>query len=62
MIDNMEKETTAIKQEALKLCWHMRGGLTYDQALQLSQNERKIIGDIIKEHMETTKKTGLPYF
>ena len=62
MIDGMEKETQAIKQEALKLCWHMRGGLTYDQALQLSQSERKLIGEIIKEHMETTKKTGLPFF
>lgn len=62
MINGMEKETQAIKQEALKLCWHMRGGLTYDQALQLSQSERKLIGEIIKEHMETTKKTGLPYF
>lgn len=62
MIDNMEKETQAIKQEALKLCWHMRGGLTYEQALQLSQSERIIISDIIKENLETTKKTGLPYF
>ena len=62
MIDNMEKETQAIKQEALKLCWHMRGGLTYEQALQLSQSERIIISDIIKENLETTKKSGLPFF
>ena len=58
----MEKETTAIKQEALKLCWHMRGGLSYDQALQLSVAERKIIGDLIKDNLETTKKSGLPFF
>ena len=40
----------------------MRGGLTYNEAMNLGIEERKAIGDIIKEHMETTKKTGLPYF
>lgn len=58
----MEKESNDIRQEALRMAWHMRGGLTYDQALQLSTAERKIIAGMIKENMETTKKTGLPYF
>jgi hypothetical protein len=58
----MEKESNDIRQEALRMAWHMRGGLTYDQALQLSTAERKIIAGLIKENMETTKKTGLPYF
>lgn len=58
----MEKETNEIRQEALKMSWYMRGGLTYDQALQLSVAERKIIGDLIKENLETTKKSGLPFF
>ena len=40
----------------------MRGGLTYEQVLNLSSDERKAIGEIIKDNMETTKKTGLPYF
>jgi len=40
----------------------MRGGLTYEEALNLSSFEREIIGILIKENMETTKKTGLPYF
>lgn len=58
----MEKETNDIRQEALKLAWFMRGGLLYDQALQLSFAERKIINDIVKDNMETTKKSGLPFF
>jgi hypothetical protein len=62
MIDGMEKEANAIREEILRLCWHMRGGITYDQAMMLSFEERKSIGSIIKENMETTKKTGLPYF
>jgi hypothetical protein len=40
----------------------MRGGLSYTEALQLSQGERSAIGKIIKDNLETTKKSGLPYF
>jgi len=40
----------------------MRGGVTYEQAMNLSHDERNIISDIIKENMETTKKTGLNFF
>jgi hypothetical protein len=58
----MEKETAGIRQEALQMAWYMRGGLTYDQALQLSVGERKIINDLIKSNLETTKKSGLPFF
>lgn len=58
----MEKETNDIRQEALKVAWYMRGGVTYDQALQLSVNERTFISNLIKENLETTKKTGLPFF
>lgn len=58
----MEKESNAIRQEALQLAWYMRGGLTYDQALQLSVSERKIINEIVKGNLETTKKSGLPFF
>lgn len=58
----MEKETSDIKQEALKISWYMRGGLSYNDALQLSANERSIINEIIKGNLETTKKSGLPFF
>lgn len=58
----MEKETTDIRQEALKVAWYMRGGVSYDQALQLSISERTTISNLIKENLETTKKTGLPFF
>jgi hypothetical protein len=40
----------------------MRGGLSYDDAMALSHQEREIIGGIIKKNMETTKESGLPFF
>lgn len=58
----MEEDTKQIRQEALKMSWYMRGGVTYDQALQLSVTERAIISEIVKDNMETTKKSGLPFF
>ena len=62
LVEAMEEDTTQIRKEALKMCWYMRGGITYDQSLQLSIAEREIINGIVKENMETTKKSGLPFF
>lgn len=44
------------------MTWYMRGGVNYSQALQLSFDERNIISEIVNENMETTKKSGLPFF
>jgi hypothetical protein len=58
----MEKECNDIRQEALKMSWFMRGGLSYEQALNLSSVERELLSTLIKENLETTKKSGLPFF
>ena len=62
MIDSMEKEANSIREEGFKLAWHMRGGITYEQVLQLSNNERRMIAELAKDNIETTKKTNLPFF
>jgi hypothetical protein len=61
-VDDMDKEASSIKEESLRMCWNMRGGLSYNEALHLSHDERATIGKIIKDNLETTKKSGLPYF
>lgn len=40
----------------------MRGGVSYDEAHFLSYEDREIIGKIIKENLNTTKESGLPFF
>jgi len=62
MVDDMEKECNKIRQEAFQLSWYMRGGLSYEHALQLSASERVLINQLIKDNLETTKKSGLPFF
>lgn len=61
-LDKLEKESKAIKKEMLTMCWYMRGSITYSEAMELSSTEREIISQIIKDNLETAKKTGLPFF
>lgn len=62
LVHDYEKDVEGIKSECLKLCWFMRGGITYDHAMALSYKERSLISDLIKENLDTTKKSGLPFF
>ena len=62
MISGMEREADSIRNESLKMSWYMRGGITYDQVLVLSASERTMISAIIKDNLETTKKSKLPFF
>lgn len=62
LIEQFEKETKATRSEILEMCWHMRGALSYEEGMLLSYNDREIISKMIKDHIETTTKSGLPYF
>ena len=44
------------------MSWHMRGGASYVDVLNMSASERKEINKLIEEHLEITKKSSLPYF
>ena len=61
-LKSLDKEARAIRDEALRFTWYMRGGLSYSDAMLLSQDERKIVSKIIDDNMEVTKKSGLPFF
>lgn len=62
MLEKFDKDSKALKKNLLKMCWYMRGGLTYDEAIMLSYEERSLINQIIEENLETTEKTKLPFF
>jgi len=36
--------------------------MSYAEAINLEADERRIISEIIKENLEVTKKSGLPFF
>tara|TARA_B100001057_G_C22261361_1_gene723383 strand:+ start:118 stop:294 length:177 start_codon:yes stop_codon:yes gene_type:complete len=58
----MDSEIKNLKHELLKITWYMRGGVTYQEALNMSLDERKIVGNIVKDNLETTKKSGRDFF
>jgi hypothetical protein len=62
LIQDYENQSRAIRDEALRFTWWLRGGLDYEQAMSLSSEDRVIINKIIEENMETTKKSGLAFF
>ena len=62
LVEALDKECEGIREEALRLSWYMRGGLTYDQAMGLSPQERRLVNALIKDNLETTKKSGLPFY
>jgi len=61
-LKDMEASQKELKHELVKVCWYMRGGLSYSEANALSPTEREIIAQLVKDNMETTKKTGQPFF
>ena len=58
-MDNQAKE---IRNELLKICWYMRGGVTFEESAALCPQDREMIGKLVKDNLETTKKTGQPFF
>ena len=40
----------------------MRGGASYEDVMQMSYHERQLISDLIKDNLETTKTSKLPFF
>lgn len=61
-VKNMENSAKQFKHELFKITWYMRGGVTIGDLYHMSFEDRTIIGDIIKENLETTKRTGMPFY
>ena len=62
LVKSYENQVKQIKDELLRFCWYMRGGISYSDAMLLSTEDRKIINNIIKDNLETAKKSGMPFF
>jgi hypothetical protein len=62
LLDGYEKECEDIKKGAITMAWYMRGGVSYQDILNMSSSEREEINKLIESNLETTKKTQLPFF
>lgn len=62
MLKQMDDQVVKLRKELLQMCWYMRGGLSYEESIFLSREERTLISEIVKENLETTKNTKMPFF
>jgi hypothetical protein len=59
-IKRLDDNTKAIKDEVFRISWYMRGGVSSHDLLHVySVEDRKIMGEIIKENIETTKQSRI---
>ena len=61
-VDGMERESSDLRNDSIKICWYMRGGVSYNEVMAMNLKERQLISALIKENLETTKKSGLPFY
>jgi len=61
-LKDFDNQAKNLKLELMKICWFMRGGMSWQEALHLSPDERTIAAQLVKENMDTAKKTGQPFF
>jgi hypothetical protein len=62
MVEHIDNEAKNFKLELFKLAWYMRGAISMEDAFYLTFEDREIIGKIVEDNLETTKKSGLPFF
>jgi len=61
-IKSLEKDSYDTKKTLLSICWYMRGSISIEEAYQLDRESIDMIHTIINDNLETTKKSGLPFF
>lgn len=58
----MVNDANAIVVNAQKLAWYMRGGVPFNDIMNMSNQEVANLNKIVEENLETTKKSRLPFF
>ena len=57
-----ENDSKALKEELFRMCWYMRGSLSFTESFLLTVEDRQIIAKIIEDNLETSKTTQMPFF
>jgi len=60
-IEKLEREYKSIKDEILRICWYMRGSISYSDSMLLTIQDREIINKILKDNLEATNKSGIAF-
>ncbi|MNK44120.1 hypothetical protein D3C87_628430 [compost metagenome] len=60
IIAGYRKEARALIDQIHEICWYMRGGITREEAYNLSHEERKSIIKLIDANIKRVNETRLP--
>lgn len=60
LIARMESESQGLMKKIHTILWHMRGGLTREDAWAMSPKELNLIVEDINTRIKTAKETGVP--
>tara|TARA_B100001057_G_scaffold154189_1_gene154375 strand:- start:1293 stop:1472 length:180 start_codon:yes stop_codon:yes gene_type:complete len=58
----LESEVKQLKDSLFRICWYMRGSVSITEAYDMCSDDRIIMSDLIKENLETAKKTKQPFW
>jgi hypothetical protein len=61
-IKEYDASTKALKEELIRICWFMRGGISYNESHCLTYDERLLVSKLIEDNLKVTKDTQLPFF
>lgn len=62
LTDGMVKEIDQLDKNAVKMAWYMRGGISYNDIMNMTGKQVDAINAVIEENLETTKKSQMPFF
>jgi len=58
----LDEQVDEFKRELVRISWYMRGGVTMQELLHIySHDDRESMYAIIKDNLETTKESGMPF-
>lgn len=59
LLKGMAANSKAILTEVAEICWYMRGSITWDEAMRLTQSEKEVISEFIKDNIKRGEKAGV---
>lgn len=61
-LNSLDANAKMIKEDIFRIAWYMRGGVSSEQLFHVySKEDRELLDNIIKDNIELTKKTGMPF-
>ncbi len=58
LLERYSKQAKALREEVIRICWWMRGSISYNEGFQLSNLDKELIAKVIEQNIEDSKKSG----